>query len=354
MFKSTSSFVFGSAIALLAMLPAATARAANPRYQYVAIDHVQLPSPYVSFSPSVVIDGRVFGTVVDNTGAIMNVAEYDNGIIKIGPPGTALTANRAGVIGGENPSIQAALFNGNMTTLIPRLPGFAFEEVVGLADSDLALVQSTNDAFDGSTFSYFFAGIRTVIDFGLPDPILSAFMNDEGFIGLNKAASDADPLEHGYRYDPRTGKSTLLPPFAGDKSELNVLVQGINVGNQVLGRSFTNTGTYHEHVGVWNGAGVFQPFVEETIQASALVFNDVDEIVITSSPSCPSCDDTECFLVPAPGTRLDLAPLVRGVPAGFRITQALSIDNLANIAGVARDADDNVHPFLLQPISGGR
>jgi hypothetical protein len=42
------------------------------------------------------------------------------------------------------------------------------------------------------------------------------------------------------------------------------------------------------------------------------------------------------------------------VPAGFRITQSLSIDNLGNIAGVARDANDNVHPFLLQPIKGGR
>jgi hypothetical protein len=353
MFKSTSSFVLGGAIALLATLPAATARADNASYQYVNLDKVPLPAPYVFFSPSVVIDGRVFGTVFDSTFTITNVAVYNSGTITVGPPGEAFTANRGGVMGGEDPNIQAALFNGNTTTLIPRLPGFAFEEVVSLADSNLALVQSTNDAFNGSTFSYFFAGMRSVIDFGLPDPVQSAFMNDQGLIALNKEASATDLLARGYRYDPRTGQSTLLPPFAGDKSEVNVLVQGINVSNQVLGTSSTSfAGKYHEHVGVWNAAGVFQPYVQEKIQASALVFNDFDEIVITSSASCPFCDDTQCFLVPAPGTRLDLGSLVRGVPPGFRITQALSIDNFANIAGVARDTSDNVHPFLLQPISG--
>lgn len=352
MVKSTLSFVLGSAVALLVTLPAPTAHANTIRFRYVAIDEVPLPSPYVQFVPSVVVDsGRVFGTVFDSTFTTTAVAEFNSGTIKIGPAGTASTANVNGIIGGADPSLEAALFDGNTTTVIPRLPGFAFAHVTSLADSNLALVQSTNDAFFGSTFSYFLAGRQTVIDFGLPDPVLSAFLNDGGLIGLNKATSSTDPLQHGYRFDPSTGKSTLLLPFAGDKSEVNVLVQGINTQNQVLGTSFVNSGPYHEHVGVWNIAAVFQPFVEETIQASALAFNNRDEIVITSSPSCPSCDDTQCFLVPAPGTRLDLQPLVAGVPAGFRITQSFSIDDSGNITGVAVDASDNSHPFLLQPIS---
>jgi hypothetical protein len=238
MFKSTSSFVLGSAIALLVTLPATIAQADTIRYRYVALDQVPLPPPYTSFSPSVVVDGRVFGSVVDNTGTVMNVAEINNGTLVIGPAGTGLTANRAGIIGGEDLSIQAALFEGNRTTLIPRLPGLQFSEVVGLTDSNLALVQSTNDAFNGSTFSYFFAGRQKVIDFGLPDPVLSAFLNEQGLIGLNKEPNGTDFLARGYRYDPRTGNSTLLPPFAGDKTEVNVLVQGINIRAEVLGSSF--------------------------------------------------------------------------------------------------------------------
>jgi hypothetical protein len=350
MFKSTLSFVLGGAVALLVTLPTATARA-NIRYRYVAIDKVPLPSPFVQFIPSVVINsGRVFGTVFDNTGAVTRVAEFNNGTITIGPEGTASTANVNGIIGGANLSLQAALFNGNTTTLIPRLPGFAFEHVTSLADSNLALVQSTNNAFFGSTFSYFLAGKQTVIDFGVPDPALSAFVNDAALVAFNKATSATDPLQHGFRFDPNTKKSTPLPPFAGDKTEVNVFIQGINTQNQVLGTSFVNSGPYHEHVGVWSIGAVFQPFVEETIQAAALAFNNRDLIVITSTTSTPFTDDSQCFLVPAAGTRLALQPLVEGVPAGFRITQSFSIDDTGNITGVARDANDNAHPFLLQPI----
>jgi hypothetical protein len=351
MVKSAFSFVLGGAVALLGMLPATTAHAQTVRFRYVAIDKVPLPPPFTAFIPSVVINsGRVFGTVFDTTFTISHVAEFNNGVITIGPAGTASTANVNGIIGGANPSLEAALFNGHTTTVIPPLPGFAFAHVTSLADSNLALVQSTNNAFVGSTFSYFLAGRQTVIDFGLPDPVLSAFVNDAALVALNKATSATDPLQHGFRFDPSTGKSTPLPPFAGDKAEVNVLIQGINTQNQVLGTSFVNSGPYHEHVGVWSIAAVFQPFVEETIQASALAFNNRDEIVITSSPSCPSCDDSQCFLVPSPGTRLDLQPLVEGVPAGFRITQSFSIDDTGNITGVAVDASDNTHPFLLQPI----
>jgi hypothetical protein len=350
MFKSTLSLVLGGTVALLVTLPAPTAHA-SPRFRYVAIDKVPLPSPYVQFLPSVVVNtGRVFGTVIDSTGTVQNVAEFNNGTITIGPSGTALTANTNGIIGGETLSVQAALFNGNTTTLVPRLPGFAFSEVVGLTDFNKALVQSTNNAFNGSTFSFFFVGKQTVLNFGVPDPALSAFVNDSSLVAFNKATSATDPLQHGFRFDPNTGRSTPLPPFAGDRTEVNVFIQGINTQNQVLGSSFVNSGSYHEHVGVWNTAAVFQPFIEETIQASALVFNNNPQIVITSTASCPFCDDTQCFLVPAPGTRLDLQPLVQGVPAGFRITQALSIDDAGEITGVARDTNDNVRPFLLQPI----
>lgn len=356
MFRNTLSF-FGGAIALIVALTEPAARADTIRYRYVAIDQAPLPAPYTFFSPSVVVDGRVFGTVFDSSFALQNVAVYSNGTITVGPAGSASVANRAGVIGGADPSGQAALFDGNRITLIPRLPGFVFEHVAGLTDRNLALVQSTNNAFFGSTYSYFRAGRETVINFGLTDPVINAFMNDDGVIGLTKDASDADPFRRGYRYDPRIARSTPLPPFAFDRTDDMVLIQGINSRGEVLGYSFTNAvspGAYHERVGVWNTAGVFQPYFFETIHTSTLVFNDFNQIVITTSPSTPSSNDTQCFLVPRPGTRLDLAPLVRNVPAGLSITQAVSIDNLGNIAGIARDANANAFAFVLQPIAGRR
>jgi hypothetical protein len=348
MFKSTLSFSFGGAMALVVALAAPAAHADNLRYRYVALDQVPLPAPYTFFSPSVVIDGRVFGTVFDSTFTIANVAEYRNGTIKVGAAGTAVVANTAGIIGGSDPSFQAALFDGSVTTVVPRLSGESSASVVGLTEDTLSLVQSTNAAFV-NTYAYFRAGMETVIDFGLPDPVFGAFMNEDGVIGVTKEESPADHFLRGFRYDPRTGTSTPLPPFAGDPTDVLVLVQGINKRGQVLGYSYTNASgaAYHERIGLWDKAGVFQPYVFETIVTNTLVFNDHDQIVISNS------SDSHSYFVPAPGTRLDLATLVRNVPAGLDLFQAVSIDNDGNITGFATDVNFNFFPFLLQPLGEG-
>lgn len=346
MSKTALSLGYGSALALAATFFATAAHADGPRYRYVALDQVPLPAPYTSFNPTTVVDGRVFGTVFDDSFTIGAVAEYQHGAIAIGPAGVASIANAANVIGGSSLSGQAALFDRGTTTLVPRLPGETSATVVGLGAVRLALVSSTNSSFV-TTFAYFLGGTETVIDFGLPDPVFGGFMNDEGLIGVTKEESQTDPFLHGYRYSPVTKTSTLLPPFAGDPTDINVLIQGINQRGEVLGYSFTDfeSPTYHERVGVWDRAGVFQPYFEETIVTNTLLFNELNEIVITNS------SDSNSYLVPKPGTRLNLASIVGNVPTGLELVQVVSIDNEGNIAGFSADATlTNFFPFLLVPV----
>ena len=335
-------------VTALALALAAPAAQADPiRYRYVALDQVPLPAPYTSFSPAAIVDGRVYGTVFDDTFTIANVAVYSRGAITIGPSGTATVANARGSIGGQSPSEQAALFERGVTTLVPALPAQTFANVVSLGDNELALIQSTDSSFT-STFAYFRAGTESVIDFGLPDPAANAFMNDAGLIGLTKNQSPTDHFDHGYRYDPRTQTSTPLPP-SPDPTDVNVLIQGINAGGEILGYSFTDFASpdYHERVGIWDRRGVFQTYFFETLNTSTLVFNDRDEIVITNS------SDGNSYLVPAPGTRLDLASLTANVPAGLQLSLVVSLDNAGNITGFAVDENFDFFPFLLVPLGHG-
>ena len=335
-----------SAAALALTLLAPAAHADPLRYGYVALDQVPLPAPYAFFAPSAVVAGRVYGTVFDAAFSIENVAVYSGGTITVGPSGSATVANASGTIGGADPTGLAALFDGDATTLVPALPGQAFANIVSLGDNGLALVQSSTSSFV-DTFAYFRAGTESVIDFGLPEPAVSAFMNNAGLIGLNKQATSHDRFLHGYLFDPRTGTSTQLPP-SSDPTDLNVLVEGINAGGDVLGYSFTDffSPAYHERVGIWKG-GVFQTYFFETLNTNILVFNDRDEIVITET------EDGESYLVPTPGTRLDLAGLTSNVPAGVQLSLVTGIDNAGNIAGFAVDLDGNFFPFLLVTLGNG-
>lgn len=346
MSKKVCRRLFG-ATALALTLIASVAKAEPIRYAYVSLDQIALPAPYTSFSPVAVVDGRVYGTVFDDTFTIASVAVYSGGAIAIGPAGEATVANVRGLIGGESLAGQAALYRGNATILVPALPAQTSASVVSLGDDGLALIQSTDSSFT-NTFAYYRAGNESVIDFGLPDPAANAFMNDAGLIGLTKNESPTDHFEHGYRYDPRTRTSTLLPP-SPDPTDVNVLIQGINAEGDVLGYSFTDFAStdYHERVGIWDHSGVFQTYFFETLNTSTLVFNDRDEIVITNS------SDGNSYLVPARGTRLDLASLTSNVPAGVQLSLVVSIDDAGRIAGFAVDENFDFFPFLLVPLGHG-
>jgi hypothetical protein len=177
-----------------------------------------------------------------------------------------------------------------------------------------------------------------------------------GQVAVTKEESPTDPFLRGYRYDPLTKSTTPLFPFAGDPTDQLALVQGINNRGEVLGYSYTNVTNplYHERVGLWNFQGVFQPYFYETINTTALFFNDLDQIVITNTAFFGPGVGTS-YLVPQPGTRLDLASLVVNVPSGLFLDSVVGIDNQGNIIGFASDAAyDNFFPFLLTPLADGQ
>jgi hypothetical protein len=91
------------------------------------------------------------------------------------------------------------------------------------------------------------------------------------------------------------------------------------------------------------------------------VFNDLDQIVITNpSPAINGPGVGTSYLIPQPGTRLDLATLVANLPAGFSLTNVAAIDDLGELTGTATDASCtfttfrcNSYPFLLVPLADG-
>jgi hypothetical protein len=358
--KSTLSCGLGAAATLALSLAAPAAHANSPpiRYGYVPLDQVTVPAPFVAnnFTPSAILDGGiVVGTIFDASFTKEAVAVWRNGTITIGPAGTADVAGALGLIGGSSPSNQAALFLGNSTILIPQLPGEASASVVGLGLGGLALVQSV-DASSNDTYAYDFLGRETVIPFGLPDPVFGGHMNEVGQVAVTKEESATDPFLRGYRYDPLAKTTTPLFPFAGDPTDQLALVQGINNRGEVLGYSFTDftNPSYHERVGLWNLAGVFQPYFYETINTTALFSNDLDQIVITNTAFFGPGVGTS-YLVTQPGTRLDLASLVVNVPSGLFLDSVVGIDNEGNIIGFASDAAyDDFFPFLLTPLADGQ
>jgi hypothetical protein len=342
-----SGFLGVTALVLTLGVPVA-ANAVPLSYGYVALDQVPLPAPYTFFAPASVVGGRVYGTVFDDSFTIINVAVYSNGAFTVGPSGFVTVANARGDMGGQLGFTQAALFQGDVTTPVPALPGQVSSTVVSLADNDTALIQSTDKSFN-FTFAYLTQGALSVIDFGLPDPVFGASMNNNGLIGVTKEENPVDHFLHGYRFDPRTGVSTLLPP-SPDPTDIHVLIQGINAGGDVLGYSFSdpqNLASYHERVGIWGKDNVFQTYFFETIVTNELFFNDRDEIVITES------SDGESYLVPFPGTRLDLANITSNVPDGVTLSQLVGIDNAGNIAGFSFDEFGDAFPFLLTPMGNG-
>jgi hypothetical protein len=368
--SKSALFGFGCAMALASTLVAPAAHAdPAPHYKYVALDQVAMPAPYAMFFPSAVVDGRVYGTAVDAAFSVASVAVYSNGSFTIGAQGLASgfpftlaagpsslgggVASRNGIVGGADLFGDAAVFNGATATVVPAMPNQLTPDmggsssVVGLGDHGLALV-AAQDMNGNFMFGYFQNGAVTPINFGLPDPVFGAFMNEDGLIGATKQESASDPIEHAYRYDPRSKTSTLLPPFAGDPTDVMALVQGINRRGEVLGYSFTQIGdpNYHERVGVWS-RGAFQSYFEETINTQVLLFNDRNQIVITDS------SDGTSYLVPQPGTRLDLAAITSNIPDGLTLAQGLGMDDAGNITGLAADQFGGEYPFLLVPLRDG-
>jgi hypothetical protein len=217
--------------------------------------------------------------------------------------------------------------------LIPRQPGEFTSFVTALNDSGSALVTSF-DAFFQPTVVLYQDGRSTVLDFGpsVTNPSRLAISNN-GIISETQGSSLCEGAT-GFRFDTRTGAVALLEPLATDPTAWGV---DINSRGEVLGYSFVCGGV--ERIGVWDHHGRFQTyFVEGTEEfptiSNDLRFNDNNLIVITSVSSPDPDQFRNSYLVPRPGTRLNLADLVENIPPGLSLSNIRDINNHGDMIGL--------------------
>ena len=277
---------FGWLLVLILGLWAVAAQTQEFRYHYVSLDQAELPEGVLFFDPKAIDNGgRIYGDAYDND--FPHIAVYADGAVTVLQPGIVYAANAGGTIGGSvpidftNQIEQAALFRGDRVELIPPQPGERRSFVTALNDSGMALVTSL-DATDQPTYVLYRNGRTTVLDFGLTitQPLEFLHINNQGIIS-GTAFNLPGIGDRGFRFDPRSGETTLLDPLP---TEPSAWALDINNRGNVLGYSFVPSGI--ERIGVWNSTGTFKTyFVEGTpefpVNSNTLRFNDNNLIVIT-------------------------------------------------------------------------
>jgi hypothetical protein len=335
---------------------ASGASGAAPEYHYVWLDELTPPGFAAFFDPWAITNGgRVYGNTYDES-LVSYVTVFEHGNMTVLHEGFATTANQGGTVGGwvvtdpENFLSQAALFRGDGVELIPRLPGEISSEVIRLNDSGTALIFSVDESFIGRAALYKNGQVTPPLDFG-PDIPFAFFlsMNNQGTIS---GTTFIDGLGYrGFRFDPRTGKATLLEPLP---TEPEAWALDINNRGDILGYSFIGGAT--ERIGVWDRNGEFHTyFVEGTADfptvSNDLHFNDNNLIVITRVV-IPDSEIDNSYLVPKPGVRLNLADLVEDMPPEHgRLRQVRAVNNHGNMIGWA--SPPNFFDFLLERTSAG-
>lgn len=349
------------------------AQAQEFRYRYVSLDfdQIELPSGFIFFQPTAINNsGRVYGDAYDDEFFLPHVAVYAGGVVTVlqpGQPGSIVRAvNQGGTIGGSilidevNFTGQAALFHGDRVEPIPPQPGESNSFVLALNDSGMALVLSENDS-GPSTFVLYKNGQSTPLDLGSnianPDFL---HINNQGIIsGTNFIPGVGF---RGFRFDPRTGKTTQLDPLP---TEPDAWALDINNRGDVLGYSFVPGG--RERVGVWNRHGWFQTYFVEGIPgfptvSNDLLFNDNNLIVITrvskpkepEEPTDPPSEVGNSYLIPRPGVRLNLADLVENLPPVEAPVQSIiDVNNHGSMIGYRFIFPADFTLFLLERIGVG-
>jgi hypothetical protein len=178
-------------------------------------------------------------------------------------------------------------------------------------------------------------GRSTPLDFG-PTVTSADFLhiNNQGIIAGTTAVLSPSFSYRGFRFDPRTGETTLLNPLPTEPHAWSV---GINNRGDVLGWSFVFGGL--ERIGVWDPSGKFKTyFVEGTPEfptvSNNLVFNDNNLIVISRVSSPASEQYKNSYLVPEPGVRLNLADLVENLPSGRNLSIIQDVDDHGDMIGI--------------------
>lgn len=299
--------------------------------------------------------GRIYGTAYEDAGELgvaPNIAVYEDGAVTVLTPGVVYTANQGGTIGGSvvvdlaNFVEQAALFRGSAVQLIPRLPGEVTSHVIRLTDSGIALVVSYDESSQ-PTYVLRKNGKAIPLDFRTNTEPLD--INNQGIIAGVKRIPGQLLGDRGFRFDPRTGKVTLLEPLP---TEPNSWAQDINNNNRgnVLGYSFVPG--HIERIGVWDRNGQFHTyFVEGTPEfptiSNRLRFNDNNLIVISLTSAS---SNRNSYLVPKPGVRLNLADLVENLPSTAGPLWIINhVNNHGDMIGSGFDGGD----FLLKRVGAG-
>jgi hypothetical protein len=347
-------------LALAFSLSTVGGHAQEPRYRYVSLDQIALPTGFTSFFPTAINDsGRVYGTICDATCGVTGFAYVKDGNLTVLPPVPSGSfsgpVNARGTIGGSilvdpvNFIVRAALFRGDKVELVPPLPGEQFAAVFALNDNDTALVTSA-DASGTTTYELYRNGTATPINFG--QSITNPFF---GFWGTCRCINNGAIIEgiegpgifngaRAFRFDTRNANATILDPFPGDPAETLAWGLAINQAGNILGYSFTLTAPYHERIGVWGPNGVFYTYLIETVSSNRLLFNDNNLIVITEIFGL-----NVSYIVPRPGVRLNLADLVVNLPAGQDLFFINDLNNHGDMIGSSYAGAN----FLLQRLDAG-
>lgn len=344
---------FGWILGLTLGCLAAVTQAQEFRYCYVSLDQVELPPGFDPFFDPIAINnsGRIYGHAFDDTSFLPHVAVYEDGAVSVLQPGIVNTVNEGGTIGGSvlidpvNFIEQAALFRGDQVELIPPQP-FEFTSFVrSLNDRGTGLVISFDSSF-AQTNLFYQHGQATPLDFGptVSNPFALRINNMELISGTQSTTSICEDAT-GFRFDTRTGETTLLYPLPTEPAAWGL---DINNGGHVLGYSFVCGGI--ERIGVWDREGEFQTYFVEGIPqfptiSNRLLFNNNNLIVITFVSSPASERFTNSYLVPKPGMRLNLADLVENLPSGQTLFFIQDLNDSGNMIGFG-----DLGSFLLKRI----
>jgi hypothetical protein len=242
---------------------------------------------------------------------------------------------------------QAALFHGDQVQLIPPQPGEFTSVVTALNDAGMALVISYDASFQ-PTYVLYKNGQATPIDFGLTVTQPFEFLHINNRRIISGTAFNLPGIgDRGFRFDTRTGETTLLNPLP---TEPAAWALDINNRGDVLGYSFVAHGI--ERIGVWDRDAEFKTyFVEGTPEfptiSDRLLFNNNNLIVITHVLS-PASETGNSYLVPKPGVRLNLAGLVENLPSPQTLSFIVGINDRGDLIGFG-----DLGGFLLDR-SGGK
>jgi hypothetical protein len=321
--------VVGPLVAVMLALWASALQAQDYHYRYVSFDTCEAPPGYTGFGGTIQNSGRLYGSVSDEQTFLPYIAVCAQGVVTVLQPevpaflsavntaGTVLLASV--LVDPVNFITQAALFRNGQVELIPPLPGEFTSFGLSLTDTGMALVSSFNEFFEETVLLYQ-KGETTPLDFGLTNYSVRG-MNNQGIIAGTTGVDGVG--DRGFRFDSRTGRTTLLDPLP---TEQHAWAVGINNHGDILGYSFVAGGI--ERIGVWSRDGRFQPYFVEGVTefptiSNALLFNENNLIVIAFVTNPPP-ERGNSYLVPKPGVRLNLADLVENLPPGAGVLRFIT------------------------------